>query len=252
MDDHRQMIRHRTASVNEYSTRYSDVIKKTRKTRPKHWRLQSQSNKQGSQEGEIVWPEGYEVRQEEGEKHGVLMRRGRRIMVIDDVATFTPAQFLTRRQAVVHMSNSEFYDELRAFGIAREQSRQNICISTYTEYYWKIDVHNLLHFLKLRLDAHAQWEIRQYAASIAGVVMNWLPQTWAAFDEYVLQAVTFTLRDQTVLRHMLNGRVDLALDVAKNYGWGKTSRERKEFVKKLAAIGGPNPWSRRWAYDQKQ
>ena len=172
-------------------------------------------------------------------------------MVVDDVATFTPAQFLTRRQAVVHLSNSEFYDALREFGIAREQARQNICISTYTEYYWKIDAHNLMHFLKLRLDEHAQWEIRQYAGVMAEIVMNWLPQTWAAFHDYVLHAVTLTLRDQTVLRHMLNGRVDLALEVAKSYGWGKTSRERKEFVKKLAAIGGPNPWSRRWAYDQK-
>jgi thymidylate synthase (FAD) len=247
MDDHRQIVRHRTASINEYSTRYSDVIKMSRKTRPKEWRLQSQNNKQGSQAGDVTWPEGYELRRlEEGSKYGAVYFKGKAILAVDDVDNFTPAIYLSRVQSSVHRSNHKFYEELRLFGIAREQARQNIVISTYTEYYWKIDVHNLFHFLKLRMDSHAQWEIQQYAHTIAGIVQKWLPLSWQAFEEYVLNAITLTMRDQTVMRHLLCGRVDLALEVAKSYGWGKSSRERKEFCKKMAAIGGPNPWSRRW------
>jgi flavin-dependent thymidylate synthase len=201
MDDHRQVIRHRTASVNEYSTRYSDVIKKTRRTRPKEWRLQDQQNKQGSQEGDIVWPDGYVVkRAEEGSRHGTLFVHGKPLMIVENVDKFTPAQFLTRKQAVVHMTNGEFYDQLREFGIAREQARQNIVISTYTEYYWCIDAHNLFHFLMLRMDSHAQWEIRQYANAIAKIVEQWLPLSWAAFKDYVLNAVTLTARDLNVLQ----------------------------------------------------
>jgi thymidylate synthase (FAD) len=252
MDDHRQVIRHRTASVNEYSTRYSEVIKKSRKTRPKEWRLQSLQNKQGSQIGDIVWPEGYEVvRAEPDQNYGVLKIRGKPVMTVENVNTFTPAEFLTRRQAVTHLRCGEFYDMLMEFGIAREQARQNIVISTYTEYYWKVDIHNCLHFLKLRMDSHAQYEIRQYANAIAEIIKQWLPLTWAAFNDYVLKAVTLSTRDPAVMRFMLSGNVQKAIETAKSFGWSKSSRERKEFVRKMAAIGAPNPWSRRWAFDPR-
>ena len=77
----------------------------------------------------------------------------------------------------------ETYDERIEVGVAREQARKDLPLSTYTYWYWKIDLKNLLHFLNLRLDSHAQWEIQQYAHIVAGMVKQWLPQTWEAFDE---------------------------------------------------------------------
>ena len=132
MDCWRQWIRHRTASVNETSTRYSIAIDTAAATPPDGWRKQALSNRQGS-EGHLSRVVGEELSDEEGE----FLRRAR-----------------------------ELYEKRLALGVAREQARKDLPLSTYTEAYWKIDLHNLFHFLELRTDAHAQWEIRQYAETI--------------------------------------------------------------------------------------
>src|SRR5262245_57741941 len=120
MDCWRQWIRHRTASVNEYSTRYSIAIDAAQQTPPDDWRLQSSGNRQGSA-GTLDAEKGAALTAREGE----LLR-------------------LTRAH----------YEERLAAGVAREQARKDLPLSTYTEAYWKIDLHNLLHFLALRMDAH--------------------------------------------------------------------------------------------------
>ena len=153
MDCWRQWIRHRTAHVNEYSTRYSEAIEATQETSPLAWRLQDAGNRQGS--------------------------RGR--------LPATDGSYLSSREGKLHSLAREIYRERLDMGVAREQARKDLPLSTYTEAYWKIDLHNLLHFLKLRMDSHAQSEIRQYAVAIGGRVMaRWVPVTWQAFVDHRL------------------------------------------------------------------
>ena len=142
MDAWRQWIRHRTASVNETSTRYSIAIEGTQKTAPDEWRLQSSDNKQGSS-GFLDSARGAE---------------------------------LTAAEADFQATARRVYDERLELGIAREQARKDLPLCTYTEAYWKMDLHNLLHFLALRMDPHAQLEIRSYADVIGReIVARWVP-----------------------------------------------------------------------------
>ena len=129
MDCWRQWIRHRTANVNEYSTRYSLAIDAAQKTKPDEWRLQAASNRQGS--------EGF-----------LEIEKGK---------------VFSAREHELHKLARKVYNERIEAGLAREQARKDLPLSTYTEAYWKIDLHNLLHFLALRMEAHAQFEIRSYA-----------------------------------------------------------------------------------------
>lgn len=171
MDCWRQWIRHRTASVNEYSTRYSLAIDAQQQTVPGEWRGQASSNRQGSQ-GIIPLEVGADLTQAEEDLHA-----------------------LSRR----------VYQERIAKGVAREQARKDLPLSTYTEAYWKIDLHNLLHFLALRMDAHAQEEIRWYATTIGEqIVQPLFPLVWEAFLDYRLHALTLTRLEQGVISRMMD------------------------------------------------
>ena len=132
MDCWRQWIRHRMASVNEYSTRYSVAIDSAQSTPADAWRSQAEQNRQGS---------GQSLATEIG-------------------AT------LSADEQRLHEETRRIYDARLAAGVAREQARKDLPLATYTEAYWKIDLHNLLHFLALRMDSHAQEEIRLYATAI--------------------------------------------------------------------------------------
>lgn len=214
MDCWRQWIRHRTASVNEYSTRYSVAIDSAQKTKEAEWRSQSTANRQGS-------------------------------------GTFLPetaGQSLSRNEQAFHQQARQLYEDRIALGVAREQARKDLPLSTYTEAYWKIDLHNLLHFLKLRLDPHAQVEIRQYAQTIADeVVKRWCPLTWEAFVDYRLEAVVFSRAELSILRAAQVSRQN-AIAVALKEGFdplgdsGKTNRERSEFEQKLEELNMMPPW----------
>jgi thymidylate synthase (FAD) len=169
MDCWRQWIRHRTASINETSTRYSIAIDACQATPPERWRLQAAKNRQGSA-GTLDTAAGAQLSAEE--------RR------LQDQA-----------RAV--------YRKRLDLGVAREQARKDLPLSTYTEAYWKIDLHNLLHFLQLRMDAQAQWEIRQYAETIGRYIVRPLfPLVWEAFEDYFLSAVTLSRLEQEVLRRL--------------------------------------------------
>lgn len=163
MDCWRQMIRHRTASVNEYSTRYSKAINSMAKT--KEWRLQSKNNRQGSK--------------------GLLPK--------------DKAEQLSQNEIALHSACKSVYEQRLRFGVAREQARKDLPLSNYTEAMWKMDLHNLLHFLSLRLDSHAQFEIRQYAQAIAEFVEAKFPLIWEAFLDYRLNAVTLSGPDIKVI-----------------------------------------------------
>ena len=159
MDCWRQWIRHRTANVNEYSTRYSLAIDASQRTAPGEWRKQSADNKQGS------------------------------------AGTLDPSvgENLSQRELELQALARAVYDERLARNVAREQARKDLPLSTYTEAYWKIDLHNLLHFVALRMDPHAQQEIRAYATVLGEEVMRrWCPFTWDAFRDYRFEAHHFS------------------------------------------------------------
>jgi len=214
MDCWRQWIRHRTANVNEYSTRYSEAIDAMQKTMPDRWRLQSKSNKQGSV--------GF-VRSDAGE-------------------------LLTKQEDDFHKQARLMYKTRLLYGVAREQARKDLPLSNYTEAYWKIDLHNLLHFLSLRLDPHAQEEIRAYADVMGNIAKLWCPAAWKAFETYRLDALSLSGREKQVLKHIVSGGP--AFDLAREYGWideknrPVTNRERAEFEEKLAFFGLTAPWGK--------
>jgi len=210
MDCWRQWIRHRTASVNEMSTRYSIAIDAAQTTRPDQWRRQAAANRQGS-EGTLPLETGEELTAAEAE----LQERARQV-------------YRRRLEA----------------GVAREQARKDLPLATYTEAYWKIDLHNLLHFLELRMDCHAQWEIRQYALTIGHeIVRPVFPLVWEAFLDYRMEAVVLSRLDRGVIvRLAAAGRLpadESAFLAAQDPDWAnhQRSRERDECREKLIRLG---------------
>ena len=216
MDCWRQWIRHRTANVNEYSTRYSEAIDSQQTTDADAWRLQSTSNRQGSETS---------VAHEAGEH-------------------------LTRRESELHSLSREVYEERLGTGVAREQARKDLPLWTYTEAYWKIDLHNLLHFLSLRMDAHAQSEIRAYADVIGNqIVSKWVPITWEAFEDYRLRATSLSRIEIELLGFIYQQQSENVIEAAKGFGWlddsgapAKGNRERAEFERKLSRLRIALPW----------
>jgi thymidylate synthase (FAD) len=211
MDCWRQWIRHRTASVNEYSTRYSLAIDSMQATTDDQWRTQAATNRQGS-DGVVPAAEGQRLSQAESD----LQAMARRV-----------------------------YEERLAAGIAREQARKDLPLSTYTEAYWKIDLHNLLHFLALRMDSHAQLEIRRYAETIGReIIAPLFPLCWEAFLDYRVEAMRLTRLDQGVIRRLAErgqafpASADAFL-AAQDPSWAslERSRERDECLAKLTALG---------------
>jgi len=219
MDTWRQMIRHRTASVNEYSTRYSEAIDATHNTLPGEWRIQSKGNRQGSA-GYLDLLDGKE---------------------------------LSRREKAFQHDARKVYNMRLKAGVAREQARKDLPLSTYTEAYWKIDLHNLFHFLSLRMDSHAQQEIRDYANIIGNeIVSKWVPLAWEAFQDYRLNAAYLSRLDVEVIQHINLGDFEGANRLAESFGWLSTrkdgslkpNRERAEFEAKCVNLNLPVPWKK--------
>ncbi len=217
MDVWRQWIRHRTASVNEYSTRYSEAIDAAQHTAPEAWRLQSTGNRQGS--SGVLPPE-------EG-------------------------RHLSEEEAALHRQLRGMYEARLAAGVAREQARKDLPLSTYTEAYWKINLHNLLHFLELRMDDHAQEEIRAYANVVGErVVATWVPVTWEAFLDYRRHSTRLSRIESAVLAALAAGDRERAAAIADEGGClsrGEDGRlrsnlEGRELEAKLERLGVRAPW----------
>lgn len=211
MDCWRQWIRHRTANVNEYSTRYSLAIDAAQHTPPDEWRSQSAANRQGS--------------------------AGRMPLDVGRQLTAAEESFLAQAR--------ELYQLRIEAGVAREQARKDLPLSTYTEAYWKVDLHNLLHFLALRMDEHAQEEIRAYATVIGQEIVRPLfPWTWEAFVDYRLEAMHLTRLDQEVVRRLAEQGAAIPAThedflAAQPEEWKSLTRcrERDECRAKLARLG---------------
>ena len=218
MDVWRQWIRHRTASVNEYSTRYSIAIDAANTTLPGEWRSQATDNKQGSGEP-----------------------------LPDDIGAKLSAE-----EDEFHKAARAVYDHRLALGVAREQARKDLPLSTFTEAYWKCDLHNLLHFLALRMEGHAQQEIREYATVIGEqIVSRWVPFAWEAFLDYRMGAETLSKDALALLGFVARGEAEAARAHAEARGlatrdpasgaW-KLGREAREFTELLDRLGLASPW----------
>jgi len=196
----RQWIRHRTANVNEYSARYSILDREFYIPAPEALAAQSTTNNQGR--GAAL----------EGEEADRVLR--------------------TLREDA--MRCYDHYEEMIGQegqqGLARELARMNLPANVYTQWYWKTDLHNLLHFLRLRADTHAQYEIRVYAEAISGIVADWVPAAWRAFEDYRIGGATLSATALECVRRMLKGE-----EVTQENS-GMSKGEWREF---LGVLNGP-------------
>lgn len=217
MDVWRQWVRHRTASINEYSTRYSLAIDAARELSPDEWRKQSVSNRQGSAEA------------------------------VDE----TSGAALSEEEKRFHAEARSLYEKRIAAGISREIARKDLPLSTYTEAYWKCNLRNLLHFLSLRMPTAAQQEIREYAEVIGRqIVARWVPEAWHAFEDYELGSAALSVPEQRVVAALVKkgaeaakvSAIALGLLREERDGSIKVLREGAELAAKLPALGLAAPW----------
>ncbi|MCA8879207.1 MAG: FAD-dependent thymidylate synthase [Rhodobacteraceae bacterium] len=171
----RQWIRHRTANVNEYSARYSILDREFYIPAPEHLAAQSTVNNQGR--GAVL----------EGDEAARVLE----ILKSDSTRAYD------HYEAMLNQDGQQ--------GLARELARMNLPANIYTQWYWKVDLHNLFHFLRLRADAHAQYEIRVYAETICRIVADWVPAAWRAFEDYRLGGATLSAKALEAVRRMLAG-----------------------------------------------
>ncbi|MAS44529.1 MAG: thymidylate synthase (FAD) [Rhodobacteraceae bacterium] len=179
----RQWIRHRTANVNEYSARYSILDREFYIPAPEHLAAQASNNRQGR--GDVL---------EGAEAEAVL-----RMLREDSARCYDHYAGMLNEAA-----DGSPADPDRA-GLARELARMNLTANVYTQWYWKIDLHNLFHFLRLRADPHAQYEIRVYADIMCELARAWVPAAYEAFEEYRLGSVQFSASAMGCLKRMLAG-----------------------------------------------
>ena len=197
----RQWIRHRTANINEYSARYSILDNEFYIPAPEHLARQSSTNRQGR--GSVL----------EGSQALTVMR-----MLRDD-ATRAHAHYVE----MMDISGDE-KDQADSPGLARELARMNLTLNFYTQWYWKVNLHNFMHFLSLRGDQHAQYEIRAYANVMLEILKKWVPDTFDAFSDYRLGAAELSAKSIIVLRQMLAGEKVVQSDS------GLSKREWRELM----------------------
>jgi thymidylate synthase (FAD) len=202
----RQWIRHRTANVNEYSARYSILDREFYLPQPEQLAAQSASNRQG---------------------RGDLLEGKEAVRVLNLLREDASRSYDHYEEMLNERTDGSRIDSGRE-GLARELARMNLTLGFYTQWYWKTDLHNLLHFLALRADPHAQYEIRVYAEAMIDTVRRWVPLVHEAFLEHVLGGVKLSATAWSAVRRMLNGE---AL-TEQTSGLGK--REWREL---MAALG---------------
>ena len=179
----RQWIRHRTANVNEYSARYSILDKEFYLPEPNHLAAQSKNNRQGR--GDIL--------QGEQAKKVLDLLKGDAERTYDNYENMLNERY-----------DGSVIDESQN-GLARELARMNLTLGTYTQWYWKTDLLNLMNFLRLRADHHAQYEIRAYADVMLDTLKRWVPITYEAFLDYRVGGTEVSSRGKKVLKKLISG-----------------------------------------------
>lgn len=193
----RQWVRHRTARLNEISGRYSVMKDEFYLPEPDQVRFQSESNKQARSDEALPLAEAMQI-----------------------------IEAMEAEQRTIYAN----YESMIEKGVARELARANLPISLYTEWYWQIDLHNLFHFLRLRMDAHAQYEIRVFAEALARCAQAVAPLAYEAFEEHVLGSVRFSRAECEALAALMDGR-PVPLD----------GKKLAEFEFKLATVRSASP-----------
>ena len=179
----RQWIRHRTASVNEYSARYSILNREFYIPAPEQLSTQSQENRQG---------------------RGNVLQGDEAVRVLDILREDSARNYADYQEMLNEDDEGNVIDPKRN-GLARELARMNLPLNIYTEWYWKCDLHNLLHFLSLRADPHAQHEIRVYADAMMEALRAWVPITAEAFEDYRLGGVHLSRAGLEAVKRMIAG-----------------------------------------------
>ena len=180
----RQWIRHRTANVNEYSARYSILDKEFYLPTSENLAAQSQSNRQGR--GEVI--EGEQAKQ-----------------VLDLLKNDAERTYKNYEEMLNQRFDGSTIDENKK-GLARELARMNLTLNTYTQWYWKTDLLNLMNFLRLRADSHAQYEIRAYADAMLDTVKKWVPITYEAFMDYRVGGTEVSSKGKKVIQKLISGK----------------------------------------------
>ncbi len=201
----RQWIRHRTANVNEYSARYSVLDKEYYLPAPDQLAAQSASNRQGR---------GTPIAGEEA------------VRVLEILRDDAERCYAHYEELLNEGEDGALADNTKP-GLARELARMNLTLNTYTQWYWKIDLHNLLHFLSLRVDPHAQYEIRVYAEAMGATLRRWVPITAQAFEDYRLNAAMLSAQALDVVRRLIKGE---SVEQASS---GLSAREWRELMATL-------------------
>ena len=179
----RQWIRHRTANVNEYSARYSILDKEFYLPGPEHLAAQSQINRQG---------------------RGDVLKGEQAKKVLDLLKNDAEQTYKNYEEMLNQRYDGTVIDEGKA-GLARELARMNLTLNTYTQWYWKTDLLNLMNFLRLRADHHAQYEIRTYADAMLDTVKKWVPITYEAFMDYRVGGTEISSKGKIVIKKMISG-----------------------------------------------
>jgi thymidylate synthase (FAD) len=206
----RQWIRHRTANVNEYSARYSILDNEFYIPAPQHLAAQASVNRQGR--GDVI--------------EGEAAQRVLDLLRNDAERAYAGYSELLNEDATGAPTDPAWP------GLARELARMNLSLNFYTQWYWKIDLYNLLHFLSLRADPHAQYEIRAYAEAMLATVERWVPMAYAAFLEYRMNAAQVSASGLAIIRRMLAGE---AVDQVSS---GLSAREWRELMALLGRDAG--------------
>ena len=179
----RQWIRHRTANVNEYSARYSILDKEFYLPAPEHLAAQSQNNRQGR--GDVL----------EGDQAKKVLD----LLKGDAEQTYNNYETMLNERYDGSVINED------GVGLARELARMNLTLNTYTQWYWKTDLLNLMNFLRLRADSHAQYEIRAYADVMLDTVKKWVPITYEAFMDYRVGGTEVSAKGKAVIQKLIKG-----------------------------------------------
>lgn len=200
----RQWVRHRTANINEYSGRYSVMLDEFYVPDAAQLKKQSATNRQGRSDDNLTMEQQAQVLG--------MLKKG-------------------------YESQYKGYQEMMDMELTRELARIGLSVANYTQWYWKIDLHNLFHFLRLRKDAHAQYEVRVYADAMAKIVADAFPLAYEAFTDYQLESTRWSGLERKVFSKLLN-KIDVAqaeklMDEAKM----DNKRERAEFLEKLKSLG---------------
>ena len=203
----RQWIRHRTANVNEYSARYSILDKEFYIPRAQHMTGQSKTNKQGR---------GGDLSKKDTEKFLKILKD-------DAERNYKHYEDMLNEKQGGELKNDD------KVGLSRELARINLTLNTYTQWYWKIDLHNLLHFLFLRDDPHAQYEIQAYAEIILNkIVKRWVPYTYDAFKEFQLESYNLSKTAIEIIKKKLQG---------KKISYEKSGLSRREWIELINKFG---------------